>query len=108
MIKTDNDPDIIDLWTEDAPLPKGRPYNESVVEVDGALFENLDAFVVSVSDHPNNFMISSTATVTGVRVNGLMIEVFYKEDEESEEESIFLDYKYKDMGTLFKYDGRYS
>lgn len=102
MIKTETDPNIIDLWDDSMPLPAGRPYNDSsILEIDGNLYESYEAFIVSVNTHEQYHLGDSRYTVTGVRVNSLGVEVFYK-DEEGVERDIYFDVKHRDIQVLVK------
>ena len=108
MIKTETDPNIIDLWDDSMPLPAGRLYNDSsILEIDGNLYESHEAFIVSVNTHEKYHLGDSSYTVTGVRVNGLGIEVFYK-DEEGVERDLYFDVKYRDVQVLVWSSNVYS
>jgi hypothetical protein len=102
MIKTETDPNIIDLWDDSMPLPAGQPYNDSsVLEIDGRLYESHDAFIVDVYNNGRAYLGDSSYTLTGVRVNALGVEVFYK-DEEGVERDLYFDVKYRDIQVLVK------
>ena len=103
MIKTDNDPNIDDLWhadAEDSSKAYKRIYNddESIVSVDGNLYEGFKAFVAEVVQYPKNVLGYDVDEVTGVRLDGTMIEVFYKDD--GEETSVHFDYKHVNVVTV--------
>ena len=103
MIKTENDPNIIDLWHAGDKLPDGRLYNddETIIKIDDRLYEGTDAFIAQIVDYPKNILGSFVEEVTGVRIDGLHIEVFYK-DSEGKEDSIHYSYDHVNVTTLVK------
>ena len=103
MVKTDNDPNVIDLWHEGDKLPDGRIYNddETIIKIEDRLYEGYDAFIAEVTDYPKNVFGFDVDKVTGVRIDGLLLEVFYK-DRDGKEESIHFGYEHVNVVTLVK------
>ena len=103
MIKTDDDVNIVDLWHADgegSSKAYKRIYNddETIISIDNHLYEGFDAFVAEVVQYPKNVIGFDVDEVTGVRIDGTMIEVFYKDD--GEETSMHFDYKHVNVVTV--------
>jgi hypothetical protein len=93
------DPNIIDLWHEGEAKPKGRTYRDSIIKVEDMLFQNSEAFVLTAVNHPQIFGLPDDAQVTGVRINGLGADIFYK-NEEGAERDHYVSYEHVDMTTV--------
>lgn len=104
MIKTEDNPNVVDLWHEGQPLPSGRHYNddETIIKIDNQYYEGFDAFISECYNYPRNVFGFDIERVTGVRLDGTMIEVFYIHFDGDEEDSMHFDYKHINVVSLIK------